>query len=297
MAKSADTTTKRFSEWQRWEAALLQAGRVVCFNAARVSGERVRRRGRKPPPSFIFWLSFHFSLGQNRKSRFSLSLCSETKRKCLIRRLTRTYVDIIITTWPSILVPRVSPTLPCRAGTSRQVGVRARERERGGWSPLTILYMASIWQQEVLHNLIFGGIKEQVTYLVRRKKRFRKRNLDPPEKWHVFVRIKHNHRTLHAIKCVLRLLLFSTFYCMSRLLKNFNAYSVSRLSIGSLFPLWKLEKSRAKQALRERGRVWASSCPTPSPSALTHTYLVLPFNKHTSKRRAENKWKNKINHW
>ena len=34
VAKPADTTTKRFSERQHWEAALLQAGRVVCFNAA-----------------------------------------------------------------------------------------------------------------------------------------------------------------------------------------------------------------------------------------------------------------------
>ena len=33
------------------------------------------------PPSFIFWLSFHFSRGQNRKSPSSVFLCSETKRK------------------------------------------------------------------------------------------------------------------------------------------------------------------------------------------------------------------------
>ena len=89
------------------------------------------------------------------------------------------------------------------------------------------------------------------------------------------MRIKHNHGTLHAIKCTLRLLLFSTFYCMSRLLKNFNAYSISRLSIGSLFSLCKLEKRRAKQALRGERGVWASSCPTPSPSAITHTHFVL----------------------
>ena len=31
------------------------------------------------PPSFIFWLSFHFSRGQNRKSHSSVFLCSETK--------------------------------------------------------------------------------------------------------------------------------------------------------------------------------------------------------------------------
>ena len=54
-----------------------------------------RDRGRKvsflpsppPPPSFIFWLSFHFSRGQNRKSPSSLFFCSETKRKRLLRRL------------------------------------------------------------------------------------------------------------------------------------------------------------------------------------------------------------------
>ena len=40
-----------------------------------------------PPPSFIFWLSFHFSRGQNRKSRSSVFLCSKTKRKRLLRRL------------------------------------------------------------------------------------------------------------------------------------------------------------------------------------------------------------------
>ena len=46
-----------------------------------------RRLCRPPPPhSFIFWLSFHFSRGQNRKSFF---LCSETKRKRLLRRLTK----------------------------------------------------------------------------------------------------------------------------------------------------------------------------------------------------------------
>ena len=40
-----------------------------------------------PPPSFTFWLLFHFSHGQNRKSPSSVFLCSETKRKCLLCRL------------------------------------------------------------------------------------------------------------------------------------------------------------------------------------------------------------------
>ena len=42
-----------------------------------------------PPPSFTFWLSFHFSRGQYRKSPSSVFLCSETKRKRLLRRLHR----------------------------------------------------------------------------------------------------------------------------------------------------------------------------------------------------------------
>ena len=43
-----------------------------------------------PPPSpfFTFWLSFHFSRSQNRKSPSSVFLCSETKRKRLLRRLS-----------------------------------------------------------------------------------------------------------------------------------------------------------------------------------------------------------------
>ena len=33
------------------------------------------------------WLSFHFTCGRNLKSRFSVVLCSESKRKRLLRRL------------------------------------------------------------------------------------------------------------------------------------------------------------------------------------------------------------------
>ena len=40
-----------------------------------------------PPPTFIFWLVFHFSRGQNRESCSSVFLCSRTKRKRLLRRL------------------------------------------------------------------------------------------------------------------------------------------------------------------------------------------------------------------
>ena len=39
--------------------------------------------------TFIFWLLFHFSRGQNRESRSSVFLCSEIKRKRLLLRLSR----------------------------------------------------------------------------------------------------------------------------------------------------------------------------------------------------------------
>ena len=42
-----------------------------------------------PPPTFIFWLLFRFSLVQNRESRSSVFLCSEPKGKRLLRRLNR----------------------------------------------------------------------------------------------------------------------------------------------------------------------------------------------------------------
>ena len=40
-----------------------------------------------PPPTFVFWLLFHFSRGQNWESRSSVFLCSKAKRKRLLRRL------------------------------------------------------------------------------------------------------------------------------------------------------------------------------------------------------------------
>ena len=40
-----------------------------------------------PTPSFIFWLSFHFSHSQNRKSRSSVFLCFENYRKRMLRSL------------------------------------------------------------------------------------------------------------------------------------------------------------------------------------------------------------------
>ena len=42
------------------------------------TGREGRRGGEERTHSFIFWLSFHFSLGQNRKSSSSVFLCSET---------------------------------------------------------------------------------------------------------------------------------------------------------------------------------------------------------------------------
>ena len=41
------------------------------------------------PPTFIFWLLFHSSRGENRESRSSVFLWSETKRKRLLHRLER----------------------------------------------------------------------------------------------------------------------------------------------------------------------------------------------------------------
>ena len=40
------------------------------------------------PPLSFFWLLFHFSRGQNLEYRSSVFLCSETKRKRLLRRLS-----------------------------------------------------------------------------------------------------------------------------------------------------------------------------------------------------------------
>ena len=40
-----------------------------------------------PPTSFIFWFSFNFLGDQNRKSPSTVSFCSESKRKRLLRRL------------------------------------------------------------------------------------------------------------------------------------------------------------------------------------------------------------------
>ena len=51
-------------------------------------GSRVCKDRAKNWVTFIFWFFFHFSRGQNRESRSLVFLCSETKRKRLLRRLT-----------------------------------------------------------------------------------------------------------------------------------------------------------------------------------------------------------------
>ena len=67
-----------------------------------------------PSPLFhFFWLSFHFSRGRNRKSRSSVFLCSETRRKRLLRRLIiarqhRLYVLKTTTVFYFWIFPRLS---------------------------------------------------------------------------------------------------------------------------------------------------------------------------------------------
>ena len=63
----------------RWRTQVFKIEGLVC-----------KRFLPSPLPSFIFWLSFHFPRGQNRKYRSSVFFCSETKRKRLLRRLRNT---------------------------------------------------------------------------------------------------------------------------------------------------------------------------------------------------------------
>ena len=63
---------------------------IACVASVSVlfrGSKTARKMALPPPPSFIFWLSFHFSRGQNRESRSSVFPCSETARKRLLRRL------------------------------------------------------------------------------------------------------------------------------------------------------------------------------------------------------------------
>ena len=62
-------------------------------------GKRVKDRAKNDASkraTFIFWLLFHFSRGQNRESRSSVFLCSETKRKRLLRRLDVVYFSTML---------------------------------------------------------------------------------------------------------------------------------------------------------------------------------------------------------
>ena len=94
---------------ERKRCQLLRSLRSKCFRA--VSEQRTRNESHRPrewndeskragrgwgrkvilpfplPLLSIFWLSFHFSNGQYRKSRSSVFLCSETERKRLLRKL------------------------------------------------------------------------------------------------------------------------------------------------------------------------------------------------------------------
>ena len=65
--------------------------RLVCWRAgfSKSRGLSAIKRSflsHYPPPPF-FWLSYHFSRGQNRKSRSLVLLFSENKRKRVLRRL------------------------------------------------------------------------------------------------------------------------------------------------------------------------------------------------------------------
>ena len=79
-------------------------------------GTRVKDRA-KNGPSFIFWFSFNFSRDQNRKSPSTVSFCSETKRKRLLRRLVTTQTSIFLGyiidfTYTTIFIDMFAPKWP-----------------------------------------------------------------------------------------------------------------------------------------------------------------------------------------
>ena len=76
-----------------------------------------------PPPSFIFWLSFHFSRGQNRKSHSSVFLYSETKWKRLLRRLDFSHTPIL----PISL--RIHATESCSSGMKNSSRLSCRQTQ------------------------------------------------------------------------------------------------------------------------------------------------------------------------
>ena len=72
------------SVWLQSEERGMRVKDRAKNGASKRAGGGWEERFPSPPPSFIFWLLFHFSLGQNQKSRSSVFLCSETKWECLL---------------------------------------------------------------------------------------------------------------------------------------------------------------------------------------------------------------------
>ena len=79
----------RFRSKERGKRVKDRAKNGLSKRAGRGWGRKEGNFLPSPSPSstFIFWLLSHFSPGQNRKSRSSVFLYSETKRKRLLRRL------------------------------------------------------------------------------------------------------------------------------------------------------------------------------------------------------------------
>ena len=82
-----ESVSVRFRSKERETRVKDRAKNGASKRAGRGWGRKLRKH---PPPSrsFIFWLSFRFLRGQNRKFRSSVFLCSETKGKRLLLRLT-----------------------------------------------------------------------------------------------------------------------------------------------------------------------------------------------------------------
>ena len=89
-----------------------------------------------PPPSFIFWLSFHFSRGQNRESRSSIFLYPKTKRKRLLHRL-ESHVTLAF----SPLLYLLETSIECFHVTSRRpYWCPKTMKRRPCWCPKPILW-------------------------------------------------------------------------------------------------------------------------------------------------------------
>ena len=69
------------------------------------------------PASFIFWFSFHFSRGQNRKSLSTVFFCSETKRKRLLRRLVRNQESWVLESRIQLKESRIALTIGIQSPT------------------------------------------------------------------------------------------------------------------------------------------------------------------------------------